>query len=157
DVHCSFFYEYGATLGASAYPRYIQSDVLLPFPYPAGERTELQVLGREFIELRERLCRELRVGLTGIMNEFHSRKPKVDVERLRELQIAINEAVLRSYGWNDIALSHDFNLVPYLPKADNMRFTIEDSMREEILHRLAELNRDRYEGEVRAGLHVRKA
>ena len=46
-----------------------------------------------------------------------------------------------------------FHEVGYLPANDNVRFTISESARIEVLKRLAKLNRERWEEEEAAGLH----
>jgi hypothetical protein len=43
--------------------------------------------------------------------------------------------------------------VPYLPETDRVRFTISEPARLEVLRRLSELNRQRYQDEVERGLH----
>lgn len=60
--------------------------------------------------------------------------------KLRELHVQMDEAVLDAYGWNDIALQHDFVEVDYLPENDRIRFTIHSDARKEVLKRLLELN-----------------
>lgn len=73
--------------------------------------------------------------------------------QLRELHVQMDEAVLDAYGWNDIALRHDFYEVDYLPENDRVRFTIHPDARKEILKRLLELNHRIFEQEAREGLH----
>jgi hypothetical protein len=68
----------------------------------------------------------------------------------------MDEAVLDAYGWNDIALRHNFYEVEYLPKEDNIRFTIHPDARKEVLKRLLELNHKIHEEEVAAGLWDKK-
>jgi hypothetical protein len=62
------------------------------------------------------------------------------IVKLRELHVQMDEAVLDAYGWNDIALQHDFVEVDYLPENDRVRFTIHPDARKEVLKRLLELN-----------------
>ena len=69
----------------------------------------------------------------------------------------IDEAVAEAYGWTDLVLEHDFHEVDYLPKDDRIRFTTSGKSRIGILRRLAQLNKERYEEEVRQGLHGVKA
>lgn len=76
--------------------------------------------------------------------------------KLRELHLQMDEAVLDAYGWNDIALKHDFYEVDYLPENDRIRYTIHPEARKEILKRLLQLNHERYAEEVSAGLHDKK-
>jgi methylase of polypeptide subunit release factors len=76
--------------------------------------------------------------------------------KLRELHVQMDEAVLDSYGWNDIALRHDFYDVDYLPENDRIRFTIYPDARKEVLKRLLELNHMIHTEEVEAGLFDKK-
>jgi hypothetical protein len=76
--------------------------------------------------------------------------------KLRELHVQMDEAVLDAYGWNDIALCHDFYEVDYLPDNDRIRFTIHPDARKEVLKRLLELNSKIHEEEVAAGLWNKK-
>jgi hypothetical protein len=76
--------------------------------------------------------------------------------QLRELHVQMDEAVLDAYGWHDIDLRHDFHEVDYLPKEDNIRFTIHPDARKEVLKRLLELNHKIHEEEVAAGLWNKK-
>jgi hypothetical protein len=95
-----------------------------------------------------------RIGLTKLYNRFHTdteHDPRI--EGLRALQREMDAAVARAYGWNDLDLSHGFHEVPYLPENDRVRFTISETARVEVLRRLSELNRQRYEEEVARGLH----
>jgi hypothetical protein len=62
-----------------------------------------------------------------------------------------------AYGWHDLALDHGFHAVPYLPDNDRLRFTVSEPARQEILRRLAALNKERYSAEVAAGMHEKQA
>jgi len=76
--------------------------------------------------------------------------------KLRELHVQMDEAVLDAYGWNDIALKHDFYDVDYLPENDRIRFTIHPDARKEVLKRLLELNHKIHEEEKASGLLDKK-
>jgi hypothetical protein len=76
--------------------------------------------------------------------------------QLRELHVQMDEVVLDAYGWNDIALRHDFYEVDYLPENDRIRYTIHLDARKEVLKRLLELNHKIHEEEVKAGLWEKK-
>lgn len=76
--------------------------------------------------------------------------------QLRELHVQMDESVLDAYGWNDIALRHDFYEVDYLPENDRIRFTIHPDARKEVLKRLLELNHKIHEEEVKKGLWEKK-
>lgn len=75
---------------------------------------------------------------------------------LRKLHKEMDEAVLEAYGWQDIALRHDFYEVDYLPENDRVRYTIHPEARKEVLKRLLELNHKIHEEEVAAGLWDKK-
>lgn len=70
------------------------------------------------------------------------------IVKLRELHVQMDNAVLETYGWNDIQLRHDFYEVDYLPENDRTRFTIHPDARKEILKRLLESNHKIHAQEV---------
>lgn len=76
----------------------------------------------------------------------------IDIIKLRKLHKEMDEVVLEAYGWQDIALRHDFYEVDYLPENDRVRYTIHPEARKEVLKRLLELNHKIHEEEVAAGL-----
>jgi hypothetical protein len=73
--------------------------------------------------------------------------------QLRELQRRINEAVCGRYGWTDIELACGFHEVGYLP-AGNVRFTISESARLELLQRLSRLNKTLFEREAQHSMQT---
>jgi hypothetical protein len=92
------------------------------------------------------------LGLTDIYNRFHNPKEKAsDIARLRELHVEMDNAVAAAYGWGDLDLGHGFH-----ETSQGMRYTISEEARREVLARLLLLNHDRYEEEVRQGLHEKK-
>jgi hypothetical protein len=94
------------------------------------------------------------IGTTRLYNRFHD-PAEIDltIQEIREAHRHIDEATANAYGWDDLDLGHDFHEVPYLPENDRVRFTISEVARLEVLRRLAELNRQRYQEEVDQGLH----
>ncbi|ANE50641.1 Eco57I restriction-modification methylase domain-containing protein [Flavisolibacter tropicus] len=80
----------------------------------------------------------------------------INIEKLRELHVQMDNSVLDAYGWSDIQLRHDFYEVDYLPENDRVRFTIHPDARKEVLKRLLELNHKIHEEEVKAGLWDKK-
>jgi len=142
------------TLGASTLS-YSTSAALETWPMPGDDQSlDLERLGQQYHELRETLLTSESIGLTQFYNRFHNRTdhdPRI--EALRELHRCIDLAVLRAYGWDDLELGHGFHEVPYLPENDWVRFTLSERARLEVLRRLSELNHERYEAEVAAGLH----
>lgn len=65
--------------------------------------------------------------------------------------MSIDHAVAAAYGWTDLDLGHDF----YETK-QGIRFTISEPARRIVLDRLLALNHERYEKEIKAGLHEKK-
>ena len=94
------------------------------------------------------------IGLTKLYGRFHSEDNNSNqVARLREIQREIDQALSITFGWDDLDLGHGFHEVPYLPENDRTRFTISEAARLDVLRRLSDLNRQRYQKEVEAGLH----
>jgi len=104
--------------------------------------------------LRRHIMTSRNIGLTALYNLFHDpSKNDLELEEMRQLQREIDEAVRDAYGWSDIDLGHGFHEVGYLPANDNVRYTISEPARIEILKRLSALNRQRWEEEEAKGLH----
>nr|WP_067297127.1 type IIL restriction-modification enzyme MmeI [Marinobacterium profundum] len=107
--------------------------------------------------VRRQIFEHNRFGLTDLYNRFHNPGCNdQDIKDLRELHREIDCIVASAYGWDNLDLGHGFHEVPYLPEHDRVRFTISESARVEVLRRLSELNRERYEEEVALGLHGAK-
>ena len=73
----------------------------------------------------------------------------------------MDKAVSIAYGWDDLQMDHDFYVVSSTlnkegKRVEEIRFTVSPEAREEILVRLLELNHQRYEEEVKQGLHDKK-
>jgi hypothetical protein len=96
--------------------------------------------------------KNFQIGFTELYNSFHDPIQKnADFEKLRTTHIEMDCEILRLFGWVDIELGYDFH------KTDlGTRFTISDDARREVLTRLLQLNHQRYEEEVLAGLHGEK-
>jgi hypothetical protein len=63
----------------------------------------------------------------------------------------LDKAVAAAYGWDDLDLGHGFH-----ETKQGLRFTISEPARREVLQRLLKLNHQRYEEEVKQGLHSKK-
>ena len=127
--------------------RYTTADCFETFPLPQLTLT-LESLGNSYYEMRHHIMLSENIGFTIFYNVFH--KPETQDARykeLRRLHREIDLAVRDAYGWNDIDLEHGFHAVSYLPENDNIRYTISESARIEILKRLARLNQERWEEE----------
>lgn len=143
----------GGTLGLSTF-KYSTSDVLETWPMPRLDNPVLNELGSMYHRVRASIMESDKIGLTQFYNRFHNpEETDSRIAEMRELQVKIDEAVKSAYGWDDLVLEHGFHEVGYLPANDNVRFTISESARIEVLKRLAKLNKERWEEEEKAGLH----
>jgi hypothetical protein len=116
---------------------------------------EMRRLGGQLDSYRRELMLGRQAGLTATYNLVHDPGCKVaDIAELRAIHTAIDEAVVRAYGWDDLldaGLDHGFHQT-----RQGVRYTVGPTVRQEILDRLLELNHERYEAEVAAGLHDKK-
>lgn len=145
--HDQWVQTFTSTLG-SAGINYSPTDVLETFPFPSHIH-RLENIGALYHESRRQSMLQLNEGLTSFYNRFHNFKEKAEIIRkLRDLQAEMDNAVAAAYGWSDLDLGHGFNETP-----QGVRFTISETARREVLARLLQLNHERYEEEVRQGLH----
>ena len=134
--------------------KYSPGNAYETFPFPANRSSPFKELGDQLDVLRRQIMTSRNIGLTALYNLFHDpTKNDSELEEMRKLQREIDEAVRDAYGWSDIDLGHGFHEVGYLPANDNVRYTISEPARIEILKRLSALNRQRWEEEEAAGLH----
>jgi hypothetical protein len=134
--------------------RYTPTDVFETLPLPEVTR-EMRELGGRLDTFRRDLMLSRQAGLTATYNLVHDPKcADADIVELRGIHRAIDEAVVRAYGWTDLldsGLDHGFH-----ETRQGIRYTIGPTVRQEILDRLLELNHARYAEEERAGLHTKK-
>ena len=133
--------------------RYSPTDVFETFPFPCDHKVQdsLDGLAETFYLLRKKVMSEKVIGLTKFYKLYNDAKNNsTDIMQARSLQKQIDEAVRDAYGWNDIDLEHGFHAVSHLPDNDNIRYTISEPARIEILRRLAQLNRQRWQEEQEA-------
>jgi hypothetical protein len=132
---------------------------LEPFPFPTSSLSNsLEALGNELDRARREVMTADGIGLTKLYGRVHSEADSSkETNRLREIQREIDHALAAAFEWGDLDLGHGFHEVPYLPENDRIRFTISEPARLEVLRRLAELNRQRYQEEVDQGLHSETA
>jgi hypothetical protein len=72
----------------------------------------------------------------------------VDTARLRALNIETEKDVITAYGWSVLDSGHRFP-----PNKQGERYTLREPARRTVLDRLLALNHQRYQEEVKAGLH----
>jgi hypothetical protein len=135
--------------------RYTPSDCFETFPFPHDFETDpaLESAGKEYYEFRAALMVRNHEGLTKTFNRFHDPNERsADIERLRELHAAMDRAVLNAYGWPELERRCEF-LLDYeeddedgaapSKKKKPYRYRWPDEVRDEVLARLLELNRQR--------------
>lgn len=139
--------------------RYTPTEVFETFAFPIeGDSSYVDKIALALKDHRDQILVERREGLTGIYNLFHN--PEIldsDILRLRELQVELDIAVQEAFGWNDMALDHGFFDVPYLPDNDRLRFTFSDEVRSKVLHRLSEVNQNKFREECASKTPVNRS
>jgi hypothetical protein len=138
-IHEEWAREYSSTLKTDL--QYTPSDCCETFPFPHVAPSEVN--GAALLSQRDSYALERRIGLTRIYNEFHDRTVTNPViQRLRELQVAMDRDVASSYGWPSTAINHAFETT----KAGE-RFALTATSRAVVLERLLEENHRRYDEE----------
>ncbi len=137
---------------------YSISDGLRTFVSPTAELDDCRRCGEEYYRLRMNIQKERGEGLTSVYNRLHDEsEDAADIRQLRDLHAQMDVSAAEAYGWNDLDLEHSFHEVVSLPENDRVRWTISEKARLEVLRRLARLNKERFEEEVRQGLHGKKS
>jgi hypothetical protein len=151
-VHEVWVRTVGATLGETLSYTTTCFDT---FPRPPSiSRAQLQEAGELYYSFRAHLMERNHEGFTKTYNRFHDpdeRQP--EVFKLRQLHAAMDRAVLDAYGWGDIPVDCEFLLdyeveeLESVGKKKPYRYFWPDDVRDKVLARLLELNRQRFEDE----------
>ena len=141
--------KYSSSLGETL--RYSTSDSFDTFPFPS-DISRLEDIGERYYAHRQGIMQSRQEGLTKTYNRIHNpEESEEDIARLRELHVEMDRAVADAYGWGDLDLGHGFH-----ETKQGVRHTISEEARREVLDRLLLLNHERYEQEVKQGLHDKK-
>jgi hypothetical protein len=138
--------------------RYTPSDCFRTFSFPENFETHptLERLGEAYHTFRADLMIKRNEGLTKIYNRFHSRGENApDIGRLRTLHAEMDAAVLRAYGWNDLADRAEPEFIEQYAdegKTPKTRLDWPAEFKDEVLARLLALNAERGAAERAAGL-----
>jgi hypothetical protein len=120
---------------------------------PTANSQQLNAIGETYHQHRQAVMTQRNEGLTKTYNRFHDQgETSADIAELRRLHVAMDQAVARAYGWDDLDLGHGFHQTK-----QGLRYTISEAARREVLDRLLALNHARYAEEVAAGLHDKGA
>jgi hypothetical protein len=147
--------------------RYTPTDCFETFPFPARKLTNdaLAASASTYAAFRSELMVKTGKGLTKTYNRFHDPdESSSEVKQLRYLHDEMDRAVLRAYGWDQLAdkATCEF-LLDYEEEEDDdptakkskkkkpWRYRWPDDFRDEVLARLLELNEQRAKEEKLAG------
>jgi hypothetical protein len=139
SMHQMWAIKYGS--GIKADPRYTSTRVFATFPRPVL-RADLSELGATLDTERAEVMSRSGLGLTEVYSRVnnpdieHGEDPNID--RLRKIHVELDEAVMASYGWDDLPLEHGFHFYRQM-----RRWTVSPAARVEILDRLLEENHAR--------------
>ena len=137
---------------------YAPSDCFVNFPLPDSFETSpaLEAAGQAYHDHRAALMIARNEGLTKTYNRFHDADERSDdIVRLRELHAEMDRAVLRAYGWDDLADRAEPIFLDETNEYDHTyqgRLFWPSALRDEVLARLLALNAERHAEEVRLGL-----
>jgi hypothetical protein len=137
SVHTAWTIRYTGTIRTDV--RYAVSDVFATLPRPA-KTAELEDMGIQLDRTRRALMLSRSWGMTATYNRVHN--PDVHepaIQELRDIHVAIDEAVMRAYGWDDLDLK-----LGHHPTKIGIRWTVSKEARFELLDRLLEENHRRY-------------
>ncbi len=156
--------------------RYTPSECCETFPFPrdTAARDILAHAGETCYYFRAALMVKNNEGLTATYNRVHDPdESSADILTLRQLHAAMDDAVLRAYGWDDLAdTASCMFLLDYEDEEDDeekpatkkgkgkkkpWRYRWPDEFRDEVLARLLALNKERSEQEALLGQAVEAA
>lgn len=151
-VHVNWAWMHSSTMKSDI--RYSATDCFENFPFPAGyaENAELEALGERLHTERRAWTMAQGKGLTQLYNALKDPQEHDDeIAALRELHLEVDHAVLRAYGWSDIAVPP---FVEYAAddESDEALATrsAQDAFRDEVMDRLYALNAARARGHRKA-------
>jgi hypothetical protein len=137
---------------------YSPADNFRNFPFPANFESDLmlEAAGEIYLSFRAQLMIERNEGLTKTYNRYHSIGENApDIIRLRTLHAELDAAVLRAYGWNDLADGASLSFIEQEAdegKSRKTRFDWPLEFKDEVLARLLALNAERASTERASGL-----
>jgi hypothetical protein len=136
--------------------RYGPSDCFETFPVPPLDAPALHEGAEAYHAHRAALMAARNEGLTRTYNRFHNPSDRApDIQRLRELHHVLDLAVLRAYGWDDLAARAAPEFLTEETEPDHRyqgRLFWPAPFRDEVLARLLDLNRARAAEERALGL-----
>jgi len=141
---------------------YTKEDCFETFPFPPSYESDakLDAVGQSYHDHRAALMIAADQGMTKTYNRFHDpEEDGADIQRLRELHDEMDRAVLRAYGWNDLADELRPVFLTEETEDDHTyqgRYFWPADQRDRVLARLLALNAERHAEEVAAALVLEK-
>jgi hypothetical protein len=138
--------------------RYTPSDCFETFPFPEGFEASSapEAAGQAYHDHRAAVMVRLNEGMTKTYNRFHDPEERgEDLVRLRELHAEMDRAVLRAYGWDDLADLTEPTFLDDTNEDDHTyrgRLFWPSGFRDKVLARLLALNAERAAAEQAAGI-----
>ena len=135
--------------------RYTPSDCFETFPLPPGyaDAPELEAAGGAYHDHRAALMIARDQGMTPTYNRFHAHADEAeDIAALRSLHHDMDRAMLRAYGWDDLADRAEPVFLDAETEDDHQyqgRLFWPAAFRDELLARLLLLNGERAAAERR--------
>lgn len=133
---------------------YAVTDCYETFPFLEPSK-DLKSAGEAYYAHRAAIMVATDLGLTKTYNRFHDPDDKAaDVVELRRLHDAMDRAVLRAYGWDDLAKRAKAEFLTKQSEDDPKyqgRLFWPAEFRAEVLSRLLALNAERHAAEQTAG------
>ncbi len=129
--------------------RYAASDCFETFPLPDGfdDSVAMSSAGQAYLSHRAALMVARNQGMTPTYNRFHDPQDSAeDITDLRRLHAAMDDAVLRAYGWDDLADRAAPEFLTEETEDDHSyqgRLFWPAPFRDELLARLLKLNEER--------------
>ena len=137
---------------------YAIEDCFRSFPFLPWDQTDecLNSNGAGYCEYRATLMKKYNEGLTKAYNRFHDRdENSADINELRRLHDAMDHAVLRAYGWEDLIPRAVPQFLDEANEDDHKyqgRYFWSADVRDEVLARLLSLNSVRAAEEKASGI-----
>ncbi|SDK28051.1 MULTISPECIES: Eco57I restriction-modification methylase domain-containing protein [Bradyrhizobium] len=138
--------------------RYNIEDCFETFPFLPNSDSSVAIMdaGSAYDAFRAELMVARNEGLTKTYNHFHARGDNTPgIARLRELHAQIDAAILRAYGWNDLADSAAPEFIEQDSdegKTPKTHLDWPEEFKDEVLARLLSLNAERGAAERSAGV-----
>lgn len=123
------------------------TESVVKYPLPSLEVSdEGKSAAAAFNKLAVQYSSENECGLTGVMNAVHTpTNANTTVVKLRNLLTTVDAQVATAYGWTDIDVTYDFREFAGGSVNDPWRWALSEEVSTELMRRLTELNRQRFE------------